>query len=267
MTTHDLTVIDPAEYHAEAGEGPFPSMFVTVAGAHLYGYPAVDSKVDLRGVHLLPASAVVGLRAGPEFLDRSWEGTRGGVELLSRDLAPFSRLMLGRDGSALEQLLSPLVVRTSSEHQELIAMVPDCVTRHHGQHYRAAAQNHWRVFVREAELAPLLGTFRTLLAGLHLLRTGRVEANLSILLDEVPEAPTYVRELVLAALVGRHRTLASVEGAPPADAFTPDVEALHLVLGEAENRSALPDHPRAEPALHDLLVRLRLAAEASFSAG
>ncbi len=35
-------------------EQPYPLLFVTVSGAHLYGFPSLDSGYDLRGVHLLP---------------------------------------------------------------------------------------------------------------------------------------------------------------------------------------------------------------------
>ena len=31
---------------------PHPLLFVTISGAHLYGFPSPDSDCDLRGVHL-----------------------------------------------------------------------------------------------------------------------------------------------------------------------------------------------------------------------
>ena len=56
-----------------------PAVFATVSGAHLYGFASVDSDLDLRGVHLLPLTEVVGLRTGPETLQSG--GVRDGVEL------------------------------------------------------------------------------------------------------------------------------------------------------------------------------------------
>ncbi|TDE28944.1 hypothetical protein E1295_42195 [Nonomuraea mesophila] len=92
------------------GEQPYPPVFATVSGAHLYGFPSADSDVDLRGARLLPVAEVAGLRHGPETLERTW--TRDGVEvdLVTHDLAKFARLLLNRNGYVLEQLLSPLVV-------------------------------------------------------------------------------------------------------------------------------------------------------------
>ncbi len=67
-------------------EQPYPVLFATVSGAHLYGFPSRDSDVDLRGVHLLPAADPVGLREPEETRSRMWD--RDGVEmdLVTHDL-------------------------------------------------------------------------------------------------------------------------------------------------------------------------------------
>lgn len=41
---------------------PYPLLFATISGAHLYGFPSPDSDYDLRGIHLLPLQDVVGLK-------------------------------------------------------------------------------------------------------------------------------------------------------------------------------------------------------------
>jgi predicted nucleotidyltransferase len=45
----------------EADRHPYPLLFATISGAHLYGFPSKDSDYDLRGVHILPATEAVGL--------------------------------------------------------------------------------------------------------------------------------------------------------------------------------------------------------------
>src|SRR4051794_29723406 len=97
----------------------YPLLFATVSGAHLYGFASLDSDLDLRAVHVLPAVEVLGLRTGPETLQHT--GVRDGVELdvVSHDLLKFARLLTGRNGYVLEQLLSPLVVVTTGVHAEL----------------------------------------------------------------------------------------------------------------------------------------------------
>lgn len=234
-------------------EQPDPLLFATVSGAHLYGFPSRDSDVDLRGVHLLPAAELVGLREPEETRSRMWD--RDGVEmdLVTHDLRKFARLMLRRNGYVLEQLLSPLVVHTGEAHRELIALAPGVLTRHHAHHYRGFAITQWRLFEKTGELKPLLYTFRVLLTGIHLMRSREVRAHLPTLLPEVEEAPAYLPDLVAAKAALEHGK-ADVHQERVAE----DVERLQGVLDREQALSALPENPSAYDALNDFVVRIRL---------
>ena len=124
-------------------EQRFPLLFATVSGAHLYGFPSVDSDVDLRGVHLLPLASLVGLEPGEQTVDVSWTRTGVEVDLVTHELRKFCRLLLRPNGYVLEQLLSPLVVATGPVHQELCALAPRLYTRRHAQHYLGFARGQW----------------------------------------------------------------------------------------------------------------------------
>ncbi|MFF7241308.1 DNA polymerase beta superfamily protein [Streptomyces collinus] len=234
-------------------EQPHPLLFATVSGAHLYGFPSQDSDLDLRGAHLLPVDDLVGLREPEETRSLAW--VRFGVEmdLVTHDVRKFVRLMLRRNGYVLEQLLSPLVAHTTEEHRELTALVPGVLTGHHAHHYRGFAVTQWRLFEKTGELKPLLYTFRVLLTGIHLMRSGEVQAHLPTLLEQV-DAPGYLPELI-AAKAEREHGGADVDHARVAA----DVERLHATLDAAQAASALPDAPTAHDALHDFLVRVRRA--------
>jgi predicted nucleotidyltransferase len=234
-------------------EQPDPLLFATVSGAHLYGFPSQDSDVDLRGVHLLPAADLLGLHEPEETRSRAW--VRYGVELdlVTHDLRKFVRLMLRRNGYVLEQLLSPLVVHTTDAHRELADLAPGVLTSHHAHHYRGFAVTQWRLFEKTGELKPLLYTFRVLLTGIHLMRGGEVQAHLPTLLELV-DAPAYVPELMAAKAEREHGT-----AAVDRERVAADVERLHAVLDEAQAASVLPEAPTAHDALHDFVVRVRLA--------
>ncbi|MFE9727032.1 DNA polymerase beta superfamily protein [Streptomyces sp. NPDC005794] len=242
----DLTVV--------LAEEPCPLLFATVSGAHLYGFPSRDSDVDLRGVHVLPAEDLVGLREPEETRSRMWDHDGVEMDLVTHDLRKFVRLMLKPNGYVLEQLLSPLVVRTTALHEELVGLAPAVVTRNHAHHYRGFAGTQWRLFERTGELKPLLYTFRALLTGIHLMRTGTLVAHLPTLLDEVTAAPAFLPALIEAKADAEHGA------ADPAGraAAARDVEALHGVLDEAQAASRLAEAPSGFDALHDLVVRARL---------
>ena len=231
-----------------------PLAFATVSGAHLYGFPSVDSDVDLRGVHVLPAEEVVGLRTGEETVTRSWVREGVEVDLVTHDLAKFCRLLLGRNGYVLEQFLSPLVVCTSPLHEEMRGLARGCLTRHHANHYLGFARTQRRLFDRTGELKPLLYTFRVLLTGIHLMRTGELVADLTLLLGG---APPYVAGLVAAKGAAEHGRLP--DGVPGGERLAADLDALTARLEDAGDASAVPDVPSAHDALHDLVVRARLA--------
>jgi predicted nucleotidyltransferase len=237
-----------------AATQPYPLIFATVSGAHLYGFGSVDSDVDLRGVHLLPLAEVVGLEHGPETLQHT--GVTDGVELdlVTHDLLKFNRLLLRPNGYVLEQLLSPLVVTTSEVHREMLALARSIVTRHHAHHYLGFAATQWRLFERGYEVKPLLYTLRVLLTGIHLMRTGEVDCDLRRLWagHDLP----YVPELIEVKRTAEHVEL---DGIVAPERLAADVARLRSTLEDAAAESRLPERPSAHRALHDLTVRTRLA--------
>lgn len=253
MTT-DVQGLDLAPVIAEQ---PDPLLFATVSGAHLYGFPSRDSDVDLRGVHLLPVTALVGLGDPEETRSRMWDRDGTEMDLVTHDLRKFVRLMLGRNGYVLEQLLSPLIVHTTEAHRELAALAPAVLTGHHAHHYRGFANTQWRLFEKNGELKPLLYTFRALLTGIRLMRTGEIQAHLPTLLGEV-EAPAYLPELIEAKESAEHGPAVGLAR----EGLARDVAALHQVLADAQAATALPDEPSAYGALDDFVVRVRLAGTA-----
>lgn len=248
-----MTALDLVRLAAIVDGQPYPLAFATVSGAHLYGFPSRDSDVDLRGVHVLPAAEVLGLRPTRDTVDQTWREDGEEIDLVTHDLAKFARLLLGRNGYVLEQLLSPIVVATSDVHKEMVALAPGCITRHHAHHYRGFARTQWGQYGKTGELKPLLYTYRVLLTGLHLMRSGEVVADLPALLVDHPSL-AYVTELIEAKVAAEH-------GAAPAvgERAAADVERLHAELDAAEESSQLPERSSADAALSDLVVRVRLA--------
>lgn len=246
--------IEPRLYK-QVDEHPYPLLFATISGAHLYGFPSPDSDFDLRGIHLLPLADVVDLREAEETVEKS--GIHDGLEidLVTHDVKKFLLLMLKKNGYVLEQLLSPLVVQTTPEHEELKSLAPACITRHHAHHYLGFAATQWKLFQKEdpPRVKPLLYVYRVLLTGIHLMRTGEIEANL-LHLNEEARLP-YLPELIAQKQEGPEKgTLSAADLA----LHQQEYERLTWELEEARERSQLPEQATAKDALNDLLVRIRL---------
>ena len=248
--------IDPRLHRIVAAQ-PYPLLFATISGAHLYGFPSPDSDFDLRGGHVLPLDAVVGLEVRDETVQdsRVLEGLE--MDIVSHDVRKFFGLLLKKNGYVLEQLYSPFIVHTTPEHAELKAIARGCITRHHSHHYFGFAETQWKLFLKESprRVKPLLYVYRVLLTGIHLMRTGEIEANLVTLNEEF-------RLPAIADLVARK--LAGPEKSQLADADIAfhefEYQRLRAELQAAHDASQLPELPTDETraALNDLLVRVRL---------
>ena len=278
--------IDP-RLHKQVEDHPYPLLFATISGAHLYGFPSPDSDFDLRGAHLLPLADVLGLKPGDETVEKS--GIHDGLEidLVTHDIKKFMGLMLKKNGYVLEQLLSPLIVHTTPEHEELKTIAADCITKHHAHHYLGFAATQWKLFQKDCSrssfrnpsetasdnnpetasadkpampdpprVKPLLYVYRVLLTGIHLMRTGEVEANL-VHLNESAKLP-YIPELI-----GQKVSGTETETLDQADLefHEQEYERLRSELEQEFEDSRLPESPSGVGALNDLLVRLRLTGQ------
>jgi hypothetical protein len=231
-------------------------LFVTVSGAHLYGFPSPNSDVDLRGCHRLPLRDLVGLRRPDETrqISTSYRGTD--VDLVSHDVGKYFQLLVRNNGYVLEQIFSPLVV---VGHEFLGALRPiaaRCITRHHYHHYRGFYGTQRKLVEKQTPKTAkgVLYCYRVLLTGIHLLRTGEVEANL-VKLNELFQVPG-ISELVAAKT-------AEFAADPQLDweLHAGQLGQLEAELESAFAESALPEGRDEAPA-HDFLLQIRLGGAA-----
>ena len=262
--------IDPRLQRIVAAQ-PYPLLFATISGAHLYGFPSPDSDFDLRGAHVLPLEKVIGLEVREETVEQEMivpphpgplpigcdPGGALEMDIVSHDVRKFFGLLLKKNGYVLEQLFSPLIVHTTPEHGELKAIARGCITKHHSHHYFGFAETQWKLFDKERprRVKPLLYVYRVLLTGLHLMRTGEVQANL-VTLNEEFRLP-HVADLVARKLAGPEKSKLD-----DADIgfHEKEYQQLRGELQAAHEASRLPELPGEETraALNDLLVRVRL---------
>lgn len=229
------------------------ALFWTVSGSHLYGFPSVDSDVDLRGCFLAPLRSVIGLKTPTETVEP--KGVVGGleVEAVAHEVGKYLRLACKHNGYVLEQIFSPLVVAGAEFLAALRPLAAKCVTRHCAHHYRGFLATQRKLMDKEPEVRAktLLYAYRVAMTGVHLLETGEVQPHLPSLNErfKVPYIPELI-ERKAAAETG------ALTGADVAFHRT-QLDAWERRLTEAEAASTLPhDAPVAE--LHEFLADLRL---------
>ena len=233
---------------------PWPLLFVTVSGAHLYGFDSPDSDYDLRGAHYMPAAAVVGLdipRETHEVMDLDAEVE---MDLVTHDARKFFSLMLRKNGYVLEQIFSPIVITAAPEFEELKAIANDCITRFNHHHFRSFAKGQWKDLQESSKptVKKLLYAYRPVMAGIHLMREHRIESNINTL-NEIFNLP-YINDLVETKRAGTEKMEAANLDM---DFHQQEITKLLNQLEAESERSTLPEQPTARDALDQLLRVLR----------
>jgi predicted nucleotidyltransferase len=230
-------------------------LFLTISGAHLYGFASPDSDFDLRGAHVAPLRSVVSLRPPPETLEFSGERDGRELDFVSHDVRKFFGLMLRRNGYVMEQIFSPLAVTGGPLLEELRDIARGCLTRNLYHHYSGFLENQLELLAKEApkRVKTLLYVYRVALTGIHVLAAGEIESHLPRLLVLHP-LERRVNDLIAAKT--REKT---VLDEAEYEAHGPILSALRARLVQASKASNLPAEPGSARDLDDFLVRLRTA--------
>jgi predicted nucleotidyltransferase len=205
---------------------------------------------------VLPVEQISGLEVQHETLQdsRIIDGLK--MDIVTHDVRKFFRMLLKKNGYVLEQLYSPLVVRSSPAHAEVKALAARCITRNHSHHYLGFAETQWKLFLNESprRIKPLLYVYRVLLTGIHLMRTGRVEANL-VQLNQL-FGLARVSELIAQKLAGPEQSRLTDDDV----AFHErEYQRLRSELESAHESSSLRELPddEARAGLNRLLIKIR----------
>ncbi|MDF1838285.1 MAG: nucleotidyltransferase domain-containing protein [Planctomycetota bacterium] len=188
MLIPDLSI---ARRFLGARPAPGPIVQCAITGAHIYGFPSEDSDLDIKGLHMAPAHQILGLGQAKEAHDalEIFEGVE--CDLTTHEARPALVSLLQGNGNMLERFTSPFQLVDGFE--ELAAMARASVSKASFRHYRGylKGMRHEHGLKHRAKTA--LYCYRVALTGVHLLNTGEIEPNLTVL---APEYGIQVQELV-----------------------------------------------------------------------
>lgn len=252
----DPVDFDLARRFIAAHPPPGALLSVGLTGSHLYGFPSPDSDLDLKGLHLAPLDAILGLHPVQETHDRllDFEGVE--CDLTTHEARKAISLLLRGNGNMLERLLSPHQLYPGPIQAELAALAQGSICRRFFKHYGGFFKGMCREYDRlETPTAKkMLYAYRVALTGAHLLKTGELECDVTRL------GPMYGLGLVdeLVELKGATAELVGLTADQDARyrAAWPTLESL---LTQAMDASTLPDEPPNEAAWQAWLIKTRKA--------
>lgn len=230
-------------------------LLCAVSGAHMYGFPSADSDLDLKGIHLVPTRELLGLR--PSVAVHDLTAIYRGVEcdLTTNEAGSALSLLLNGNGNMLERILSPFQLTLTDEVLELQELARRSVSRLFVRHYAGFFRGCQREHEREATAKTMLYSYRVALTGIHLLRSGTLEPNLTVL------APMFgyhdVADLVALKQAGTEH------GPLPDDLDQHHRQRwpeLERALVDAEAESSLPGEAPNAAVIDGWLISTRLSA-------
>lgn len=256
--TPDVDVASMRRFLEAHGQPPRGrTIQIALSGAHAYGFPSVDSDLDVKGAfvaHPRDALGFAGVPAATDYLG-IFDGRE--YDLTLNELGKTAQSIIAGNGNYIERFLGPYPLLTTEVGERMAALVVKNLSRRVVGHYRGFMRSIQKRYLAEAEQGVrkakrLLYVYRTALSGVHLLTTGELRTDATAL------AAQYGFEGV--AELARIKAAQEVVSLPAgADApYLEDFERLDAALTDAEQRSVLPEDPTAADALEAFVVELRI---------
>ena len=221
-------------------------LLCAVTGAHHYGFPSADSDIDLKGIHLAPTTELLGLDAPAQTFDRLEMFENEECDLTLHEADKALRLLLSGNGNMLERILSPLQLYQTDALAALQPLAKAAISQRFGRHYRGFFNGMCREHQNATHpgVKTLLYSYRVALSGIHLLRSGELQADLKQLAPEygfasVLELVHYKREHAEKAALPAELDQAHRAGWPRLTEMLDNAIANSSLPAEAGNRSEL----------------------------
>jgi uncharacterized protein len=226
---------------------------VSLSGAHAYGFPSPDSDLDLKAIHVERTARLVGLSAPPLHATRLEVIDSVEIDYSSNELGGVLAGIVMGNGNYVERILGALALRSSPEHAELRAIVERSLSKRIYRHYHGFARGQLSDF--DANPQPtakkILYVLRTALTGIHVLRTGRIVTDVTLLLDEYGFGDAV--ELVAQKRAGERVVLDEALR----QRWRSQVERAFTLIDEALEKSPLPDEAQNRAEIEAWLLETR----------
>lgn len=215
-------------------------LVIYLSGAHAYGFPSPDSDLDLKSVHVAPTADLVGLVPRPGGAETMVVVDGVEIDYGSNELGDVLRGVVKGNGNYLERLLGELVLACDEPRlRELRPLVRATLSQRVVRHYGGFANSQRNAAMATPTAKKVLYVLRTARTGMHLLRTGELVTDLTVL------TPLYgpdISDLRQRKQTGERALLTPEEMAM----WTVELDRAVRDLGLAVTTSMLPPDPSPE---------------------
>lgn len=188
-------------------------LFLTISGAHNYGFPSRNSDIDVRGVYINKTKDFLGINKKIKSTI-TFEESRNITNYLDvsiDEVGHYLSLIADSNGNRLEWVNSNLIICQSEEFKELKVATRNGISKELFHHYQHFARDLWTGKTNAVGVKRDLYTLRVYMTGILVLEKGKIISDIHILneyfmislinemiedkvLDEKSEPKSYSRE-------------------------------------------------------------------------
>lgn len=225
-------------------------LYLSVSGSHLYGFTSKDSDVDYRGCYLVDTNILLGLSRPKDVINLN-------PDIVLFEIDKELGLALKGNCNVLEHINAKPVYSTP-EYLKMKRLVNNAIGKKGLYNsYKGMATFNYKKFILGGKANPkkYLYVFRGLMAGIYVLQTGQIEANLETL-NRYFKIPI-IKELITAKRNGFEK------GEMPKNLDTgvleERIQELYERIDKAYEKSKMPEKPSYEEIadVNSFLIELR----------
>ena len=229
-------------------------MNLTISGSHLYGFNSSDSDIDYRGIYIVNTNELLGLKKPKDVLNIKLKDEINDIVLF--ELKKEIDLALKSNCNILEHINAKQIYNTS-EFIELRRLINNAFGKSGLYNsYNGMATFNYKKFIMggKSTTKKYLYVFRSLMAGIYVLQTGRIEPNL-ITLNKYFKIKE-VTQLIKSKQENREMSLVP-EFKP--HALEDRINELFDRIDKAYEKSKIPDYPDEKDVLeiNKFLLKIR----------
>lgn len=223
---------------------------LAITGPHAYGYANEKSALQIKGVYVEPTEHLVGLEDAHATANWVGEFEEHRVDYSAVEVGLALKALLRGDGSVLERILAPRQLVVGHDLERLQKIARRLVCRRFHSYYRSFCKGVLADIEESTHpsVQHVLSAYRTGLTGVHLLRSGEVELELTQL------ARAYgLREIEQLMALNREKE-SLLEVRRP---WTKILTRVHALLDESYDHSELPIDPPEPTAAEEFVLDMR----------
>jgi len=229
-------------------------LFLTISGAHNYGFPSRNSDIDVRGVYINNSEDFLGInkKIKSTITFEESRNIKNYLDVSIDEVGHYLTLIADSNGNRLEWVNSNLIIYQSEEFEKFKVTTRYGISKELFRHYQHFARDLWKGNTNAGGVKRDLYTLRVYMTGILVLEKGIIIPDIHKL-NEYFMIPT-INELIVDK--------ASDEKSNPKSYSREDlsqiVKNLDQRLIKSHKNSNLPELPAIEE-INEYLLNLRIS--------